>query len=535
MLDEAAEVQNAQCLHLRAQVAAEYAAKPLLGVIARLRSAQPGQGSAGPIRVLIPISRYSTFVRHSAADLAAALATLRCESLVLTEPDDHSYLAEPAYLRALAEFRPDLVVLINHTRADLGGVLPLQLPVISWVQDTMPHLFRDGSGKAVGPRDLVAGHLHPSFLERCGYPRGKLSYTPVVASGSKFHDGPVDPDLLKRFDCEIAYVGNQSETAAACRDRLIREGLSGGMPKSQAEALFHLLHEAASEIAEGSFESSSYEALHSATRNAIQEVTGRPPTDEAVTLFTNSGALPLADRVFRHRTLAWAADLARERGWRMRIHGRGWEAHPELAALAAGPIEHGEQLRACYRAARTHIHASISAVQHQRPLECFLSGGLCLLRLQPDDLGLILIQLMGELAASNRSRLSNLKTQGMCFATADEPVLMAHAALRQRLGLAAQHMAVIPRQRAADPWADTGGRPIDREAAWVFGDLAEIGFMNEAQFRDRLISAVERPEWRENIIRGVAARARRWWTSERFALDLLERLAESLSAPSPTA
>jgi hypothetical protein len=526
ILDEAAESQNAHCLHLRALVAAEYAAKPASHLTERLRN-RTG------LRVLIPVSRYSTFIRHSAADLAAALESLGCRRHILTEPDDHSHLAEPAYLRALSEFRPDVVVLINHTRADLGGIIPAQIPVISWVQDAMPHLFRSGSGSTIGPRDLVAGHLHPSFLQRCGYPRERLFYTPVVASGTKFHAGPVDPGLLKRFECEIAYVGNQSETAAACRDRLIREAASGpgGMPRHRAEALFHAIHDHALNLADGPPEKIAFDGLYAATRTAIEAITGQPATAEAVTLFTNSATLPIADRAYRHRALSWAARLARERAWRMRIHGRGWESHPELAEFAAGgPLDHGEELRACYRAARAHIHASISAVQHQRPLECFLSGGLCLLRLRPDDLGLIVTHMVGELAASGRSRFSALNTQGMGFLTVDEPLLTAHAALRQRLGLEARHVEVIPRDRAQDPWLETGGRPIDHEAAWVFGDLAEIGFMSESKLRERLTWAVERDEWRANIIRGVAARTRRWWTSERFAIDMLGRLAEPPTA-----
>src|SRR5439155_11417394 len=98
----------------------------------------------------------------------------------------------------LVEFRPDLVVLINHTRADVGGVFPQSLPVVSWVQDAMPHLFRDTSGCAIGPIDMVVGHLHADFLARCGYPRDRLLYSPVVASADKLHEGAIDRELLER-------------------------------------------------------------------------------------------------------------------------------------------------------------------------------------------------------------------------------------------------------------------------------------------------------------------------------------------------
>ncbi|HVZ94297.1 MAG TPA: hypothetical protein VG797_07295, partial [Phycisphaerales bacterium] len=66
-----------------------------------------------PLRILLPVSRYSTFVRHSASDVAESLRAMGHEARVLSEPDDASRLASIAYLREFASWKPDLVVLIN--------------------------------------------------------------------------------------------------------------------------------------------------------------------------------------------------------------------------------------------------------------------------------------------------------------------------------------------------------------------------------------------------------------------------------------
>src|SRR5262249_16387321 len=95
-------------------------------------------------------------------------------------------------------------------------------------------------------------------------------------------------------------------------------------------------------------------------------------------------AFPMADRMLRHQTAAWAASLARERGWRLRLYGRGWDTAAAFEEFARPGIAHGEALRACYRAAAAHLHVSAHTLTHQRVMECALSGGLPLCRLLPD-------------------------------------------------------------------------------------------------------------------------------------------------------
>ncbi len=75
--------------------------------------------------------------------------------------------------------------------------------------------------------------------------------------------------------------------------------------------------------------------------------------DEArVTHLLHQVVRPLMDRMYRHQGLEWAAQIAMRRGWRFNLYGNGWEKHPTLGRFARGSIEHGEELRAAYRAAR---------------------------------------------------------------------------------------------------------------------------------------------------------------------------------------
>jgi hypothetical protein len=138
----------------------------------RGRYADAARGGAA-LRVLIPTCLYSTFLRHSSRDLAAAFERAGCAPRVLIEPDASTRLASPAYLRALEEFDPDLVVFINYPRSALGGVFPAQVPYCCWVQDAMPHLFDPRAGAAQGPLDYLYGYLPEELFAAHGYPRAR--------------------------------------------------------------------------------------------------------------------------------------------------------------------------------------------------------------------------------------------------------------------------------------------------------------------------------------------------------------------------
>ena len=212
--------QQAEAVRLESAVRIEYAQRDAAWCRARFA---PAGRSADPLRVLIPTCRYSTFIRHAAADLAAALEGAGCTSRLLIEPDDCAQLSSNAYLRAFAEFRPDLVVLINYTRANIGAVIPAGVPVVTWVQDAMPHLFDARTGAAMGPLDFVVGHTHVELYERFNYPERNRLKLPVTASTRKFHDAAVSAAAAARYACDVAFITHHSETPQRMHERLCRE------------------------------------------------------------------------------------------------------------------------------------------------------------------------------------------------------------------------------------------------------------------------------------------------------------------------
>lgn len=554
----AARAQEIEQQQLAARVAAVYAGRDRAWWARRYA----GASAASPLRVLVPTCRFSTYIRHAAADLAAAFGAIGCESRVLIEPDDHSHFSGVAYLRAIAEFEPDLVVLINYARSNINGtvgaaagkgapeLIPANVPYVMWLQDTMPHQIDERVGRGMTDLDFVAGNLREELFWRFAYPRARSMDAPIVASGSKFHDGPVTVERRSRHACEVAYVSHHSETPEAMHARKCAE--ASGTP-----GLAALLEDLRAPV-EREAAAAAFDPLSLRLRRAVVETlrrTGRstddPRTIEQIVQFY---ALPQADRIMRHQTLAWAAEIADRRGWRMHVYGRGWGGHPTLARLARGELDHGEDLRASYRCAAAHLQVSAHTIIHQRVMECALAGGLPIGRVTEEDLSTLqfgaamhaarraLAQGRGPDACAVR-RIAGTRHYYAGYSLADCPEAMSLACLRQRLGEFRRGEGAADDQREAFVWINSvhverltgvdATAPPERSITRLFADPADFLFTDRDGLERALVRAVEDPAWRTRVAGELRRRVGESMTHEAFARRLTAFVGASLRGDPP--
>lgn len=476
-----------------------------------------------PLRVMVATCRYSSFVRHSAQDIVGAVEAAGHRATLLQEPDQHSLLTSLAYWRAVDELEPDLVVVINYPRASLRGCFPENLPYACWVQDALSHLFTRELGGAQGELDFLVGHLHPSLFEKFGYPRSRAIRSPVLASSRKFHPAPVAPDARQRFECEVAYVGHQSESPERLRERLLREA-----PPGPLRSAIERVCAGVPTIIDDALERSPQGGLDALTRASLRESLGSEPDEAGVSLLHTRCTQPFADRVFRHQALAWAADIAERRGWRFRIYGRGWESHQRLRPFARPAIEHGEDLRACYQSAGAHLHISINTLAHQRVFECALSGGLPVCRMHRDELSSTETWCARECLARGECWLHWLPIGADLFPVAWNPWLMRLTLLRQRLGVEARPNLAIDAAYRARALSDAVV-PRAMQADYFLTDIPSLTFWSSETLEAVLTRAIERPAWRDNASRSIAGRVRDDLTYESVLPRMLASIAGKLA------
>ncbi|MBX3385415.1 MAG: glycosyltransferase family 1 protein [Phycisphaeraceae bacterium] len=525
-LQEFQSAQIARQQTLQSQVARIYDSRNKAWYAKRFSEAANGSGD--PIRVLIPTCRYSTFIRHSAADIADAFRASGCDARVLIEPDDTTHLAGNAYLAEFAEFKPDLVVLINYPRPTLGEVTPRNVPFVCWVQDPMLHIFDAAVGASQSELDFMVGHTHRELFTRYHYPRERSLGLPVLVNRRKFHPAPADPALIERFASEIAYVSNHGQTPEAFRDSIAD---SPGMDDG-ARRIIHALYEQLVHAVGNAHDRPLKPSLAPMIASTARQVLGRDPDPIFVTRMLNNVAMPLADRLMRHQTLHWAADLCERYNWRLRIFGKGWENHPRFREFAQPPLQHGEELRACYQAAAIHLHASIHWMFHQRVLECVSSGGLIAYRYKADDLRqhhAFVVESM--LRAGLPLRRSTTFPGVREFDLADHPEGLKYAALCQRLGRAPGQ---IPFTRASHPVQDLienrHGLPFTPDTPWLLGDPAETCFRSQAELERIVRAAINSPARRHALSTDIRSRVDRHFTYDRGVDQILGLITRSLTA-----
>lgn len=508
--------QEREALRLRAAVEAAYAdATPASW---RDRFAGALDGSGPPARFAIPTTRFSTFIRHSAEDLARALRRRGCVVDVLVEAGEHQQRSIVSYLRAFERTRPDATIVINYPRACVPGMVPDAVPHVCWIQDAMPHLFDDRVGASQGPLDYLVGHLHQELFDRFGYPRERAIPAPVLADVEKFHDGPADPALERDLACEIGVVSHHGEPTRAMFDRLMRDHAGDDL----ARRVFTRVFEGVGEIVERAMVEPPQPALRALVDRAIADAGGDADARLRDQVLRHC-AIPLADRVMRHQSVAWAIDLAQRRGWRVNLYGRGWAMDPRFEPYARGELEHGESLRAAYRAARVHLHASLHTMVHQRAMECFLSGGVCVARLTLDTL--TMVKAAVQLALVDRPLdIADGEREG--YLVDKHPEARAYAALRAAVGAPDAGPIVWTsraRLRSMGTHRATIGPEQDPRA--LYGDLAGSAYWDRDSFERVVTRAVEDDAWRDAAARAGAERVRRWFTYDGVVDRLLRMLA----------
>lgn len=474
----------------------------------------------GALRVLVPASRHTTYVKHAVASLVRGFQSLGCEARVLTEPTPHDSLSPAAYLREVEAFDPDLMVLTNHTRLALGEFMPPNLPLICWVQDASTQVFSAPDAARQGMYDFTAGYMFPELLQQAGFrPERALPLAAAADARTFFEDSPPG----SAFTCDLLAVTHQSETPDAMHERLV-----AAAPNKATALLYELLRADCLNVIRHVARTPPERTLTGLVGDRLSQVFGRGIAASARTLALRGYALPMADRMLRHETLEWAAEIASGRGWSFHLHGRGWDRHPTLSAFARGPLEHGEPLRRAYAGARINLHATIHALVHARTIECAHSGGVTLVRYHGEALDNAEETAFRAVAG----RGPGMSEQGRVgYDIADHPELMGLARLKTLLGnpptegtwwFSSRAEATL---RGALPCAAP-----ELDAHRTLGDLAECAFASATGLERFLERAIDHPSWRAAASR-MQKRGTAFLTHEVLAAKMVEHVRRGLSVP----
>jgi glycosyltransferase involved in cell wall biosynthesis len=330
--------------------------------------------SGRPLNVLGITSRFTTFLQYSMRDWLKAFERLGHRTRLIIEQHDHEMSNSLTIASACAEFRPDLVVIIDHYRAELGG-LPEQVPMVMWVQDALPNIFRREAGRAQGPLDYVLGFSRLELVHEFGYPANRFMPAVIGCDELRFAPQALSASEQEEYGCDVSFVSHASTTAdVLLQTEIDRSGSpeAGRLLREVFERL-RAVYEDGGIITEATQIRRLIDRALPVTKTAIAE----SEVPKLVDLFTHR----INNALFRHQSLNWLAEM----GVDLRLYGNGWEKHPTLSRFARGVADNNEQLAKIYRASRISLHASPHGAVHQRLMEGLACGGFFLLRRCPGD------------------------------------------------------------------------------------------------------------------------------------------------------
>lgn len=332
-----------------------------------------------PLRVLLLTSRYTTFLQYSTRDIAAAFESLGFEVRLLIERNDWSLLPPSGILKTILEFRPDMMLLLDHLRYEYDAFYPPTMPFVTWIQDMLANLTCRRAGTSIGPFDFVLGHGLRECVTAFGYPADQFLACQIPTNERTFHAAQCSKAELAPFRCDVAYVGTGSKPPRVMHDEFLA--------RNQLNEPFRRVVDTTYERIEGLIAAPAgrrYLELGRVLREAAASI-GVELTAEQYGWLDSNYLAVVADRMYRFQTLEWVALWASSSGRSFRLYGPGWEADARFAPFACGVIENGEPLRRLYQAARINVHCNLHGTIHQRLLDGLSSGGFFLVRYHPAD------------------------------------------------------------------------------------------------------------------------------------------------------
>ncbi len=320
-----------------------------------------------PPRVLIVTSRFTTVLQYVARDTARAFRRAGWTVNLVKEPSNYHRFTNPARIRSVAEFRPDIVFMVSRLRHDCDRSYPAEMPFVAWAQDTLPNLMCRAAGESIGDRDFVLTYS-PGLLDQHGYPESQMIPVPIMVTSSKTR-----PATWATDGADLVYVSHVSETVEQrieIRLQMVDEHLRS--VAREASCMIQRAYEHGGSI-------DSVAAIRATAAELLESL-----SDRDANAITDTVLGPVNTVLYRHQALEWIADIADREGYSLALHGTGWEKHARFGRYAAGPVANGHALDDLTRRSRINLNLEpYPCHTHQRLLDGLSAGGFFLIRNHP--------------------------------------------------------------------------------------------------------------------------------------------------------
>jgi hypothetical protein len=484
---------------LKQQLVATYSGYDLDGLRERIQS-------ESPLRILGITSRYTTFLQYSMRDWLESMKALGHETRLAMEEADHHLFNPIGTAAACNQFKPDVILGIDHFRGEILG-LPAAVPCVMWVQDHLPNIFSAKAGALQGSLDYVIGQGRVECVHQLGYPGARFMPAMIGTNENRFVNSRATADELAKYGCDVSFVSHSSTPADAIVNEEIRR-LNSPASRRLLEGIFDQLRA----IYDSGHAITQQLEIESMIRRTLQSTQtsvadARPLFD----LFTHR----INNALFRHQTIGWLAEMQID----LRLYGRGWEQHPRFARFARGIADNQNQLAAIHRASRINLQVTPFGAAHQRLFDGLACGGFFLLRsVRGDQFDQRLrdlwqwCQRMGIKSDAQLLKHADAQTRHILDELAE---LDGKSVLERGYDFVSELMVL----------ADEG---FTRSAGTLWPEFDRVAFDNREQLQERVGYFLSHPEERQSLTAAMRERVLECLTYRSVSRRMLRFVADDL-------
>ena len=131
----------------------------------------------------------------------------QCE--IITEKTQYEVVSAITYQNAVRKMNPDVIFVLDHIRPEFGHIIPKNLPILSWDQDQLPHVFVPEKVAGIAPIDFIVGYSKLRCIS-LGCNADQFLQTQMPTCPEQFGGDPLTPQELEKYSCDVSFVAIQT-------------------------------------------------------------------------------------------------------------------------------------------------------------------------------------------------------------------------------------------------------------------------------------------------------------------------------------
>ncbi len=348
-----------------------------------------GPNPGRPLRIISLTSRFTTFLQYATRDILEGFQKLGHETKILIEQHNTHRINTLSTFAAFADFKPDMIFLMDHFRWEHDFRFMDQVPVVTWIQDALDNILTDRTDIHLTDRDFVFCFsnlwLRDGTFNRPFYQGKKIHFLPVGINTKFFHP---EKEIAREIDVLfVTHLINPIRTLLTFRNPSSNTSKEREIITIEDFKIDHdTMQQVCREIIHN-FDTLTYQQLcEYVVRPDLLQILGKNAFekygidgDRVPKSFLSGIESPICMELL---TLIKAIPMIHlfKNGINVQIYGRNWDRFTELKPALKGPANNGFELNRLMNKSRICINNSAGTSLHMRALEILGSGGFLMTR-----------------------------------------------------------------------------------------------------------------------------------------------------------